>query len=120
MEGTEAFQKIIWNYLLERGEQDETIAHNLDKAHKSFEECIRYILTEVKKSGYNAFSEEEIYSMAIHYYDEDNLEDIEDIKEVRIIVNERPISKRKSRNKMNKSNNECVQKLLFENDETED
>lgn len=120
MKGTEVFQKIIWNYLLERGEQDETIARNLDKDHKSFEECIKYILTEVRKSGCNAFTEEEIYSMAIHYYDEDNLKDIQDVPEVKIVVNDKHINMGNLRKKVKKSTNESIQELMFEDDETED
>ncbi|WP_036891959.1 PcfK-like family protein, partial [Prevotella corporis] len=33
-----------------------------------------YILNEVQKSGCNGFDDDEIFSMAVHYYDEDNLE----------------------------------------------
>ena len=38
------------------------------------DECITYILNEVQRSGCNGFNDDEIYSMAIHYYDEENIE----------------------------------------------
>lgn len=33
-------------------------------------QCCSYIINEVKKSGRNAFANEEIYGMAIHFFDE--------------------------------------------------
>ena len=44
------------------------------KPNKNIEECITYILNEVQKSGCNGFEDDEIYSIAVHYYDEDDLE----------------------------------------------
>ena len=53
---------------------DPLFAPNLMKPNKNIEECITYILSEVQKSGCNGFEDDEIYSMAVHYYDEDDLE----------------------------------------------
>ena len=53
---------------------DPLFAPNLQKPNKSIEECITYILSEVQKSGCNGFDDDEIYSMAVHYYDEDDIE----------------------------------------------
>ena len=44
------------------------------KPNKNIEECITYILNEVQKSGCNGFDDDEIFSMAVHYYDEDDIE----------------------------------------------
>ena len=44
------------------------------KPHKNIEDCITYILQQVQQSGCNGFEDDEIYSMAIHYYDEADLE----------------------------------------------
>lgn len=33
-------------------------------------QCCSYIISEVKKSGRNAFHDDEIYGMAIHFFDE--------------------------------------------------
>ena len=35
--------------------------------------CITYILTEVYKSGSSGFDDSEIFGMAVHYYDEDDI-----------------------------------------------
>src|SRR3712207_8456712 len=43
------------------------------KPGKNIEDCIAYIVSEVQKSGCNGFNDDEIYSMAVHYYDEDDI-----------------------------------------------
>ena len=74
MKGTEHFTRTIAEYLNQRAMADPLFAPNLMKPNKNIEECITYILNEVQKSGCNGFDDDEIYSMAVHYYDEDNIE----------------------------------------------
>ncbi len=74
MKGTEHFTRTIAEYLNQRAMTDPLFAPNLIKPNKNIEECITYILNEVQKSGCNGFDNDEIYSMAVHYYDEDNIE----------------------------------------------
>ena len=85
MKGTEQFTRTIAEYLNGRAMTDPLFAPNLQKPHKNIEECILYILSEVQRSGCNGFADEEIYSMAVHYYDEDDVEeDKERIKELQM------------------------------------
>lgn len=65
---------------------DPLFAPNLQKPNKSIEECITYILSEVQKSGCNGFDDDEIYSMAVHYYDEDDIE-VGKATDCRVMVN---------------------------------
>ncbi len=74
MQGTEQFTRVIADFLNERARVDNLFAQTLQKKNKNIDDCITYILNEVQKSGCNGFSDDEIFSMAIHYYDEDNLE----------------------------------------------
>ena len=74
MNGTEQFTRTIAEYLNLRAATDPLFAPNLAKPHKNIEDCITYILKQVQQSGCNGFEDDEIYSMAIHYYDEDDLE----------------------------------------------
>ncbi|WP_373724481.1 PcfK-like family protein [Bacteroides heparinolyticus] len=74
MKGTEHFTRTIAEYLNQRAMTDPLFAPNLQKPNKNIEECITYILNEVQKSGCNGFDDDEIYSMAVHYYDEDEIE----------------------------------------------
>ncbi len=85
MKGTEQFIRTIAEDPNGRAMTDPLFAPNLQKPHKNIEECILYILSEVQKSGCNGFADEEIYSMAVHYYDEDDVEeDKERIKELQM------------------------------------
>lgn len=74
MSGTEHFTRTISEYLNLRAATDPLFAPQLKKPHKNIEDCITYILKQVQQSGCNGFEDDEIYSMAVHYYDEDNLE----------------------------------------------
>ena len=73
MKGTEHFKDVIQNYLETRASYDELFAENFRKESKNIDECITYILTEVQRMGCAGLSDEEVYSLAVHYYDEDNL-----------------------------------------------
>lgn len=74
MSGTEQFTRTIAEYLNLRAVTDPLFAPNLAKPHKHIEDCITYILKQVQQSDCNGFEDDEIYSMAVHYYDEDDLE----------------------------------------------
>ena len=74
MSGTEQFTRTISEYLDLRAATDPLFAPNLAKPHKNIEDCITYILKQVQQSACNGFEDDEIYSMAVHYYDEDDLE----------------------------------------------
>ena len=74
MKGTENFKRTIQEYLEKRAQTDELFAKSYAKPNKSIDECITYILNEVQQSGCNGFEDNEIFGMAVHYYDEDNLD----------------------------------------------
>ena len=72
--GTRAFNKTIKAYLEERAENDALFAVKFANPSKSVEECVTYILNSVQKSGCNGFEDDEIFGMATHYYDEEEIE----------------------------------------------
>ena len=86
MKGTEHFTRTIAEYLNQRAMTDPLFAPNLMKPNKNIEECITYILNEVQKSGCNGFDDDEIFSMAVHYYDEDDFE-VSDAILCNVVVN---------------------------------
>lgn len=73
MKGTEQFKIVIQNHLNSLAEKDQLFAKTLKKENKNIDDCINYILNQVQKSGCNGFADEEIYQMAVHYYDEDDI-----------------------------------------------
>jgi len=86
MNTTEQFKKTIKEYLDNRAAGDELFAKSYAKENKNINECINFILQQVQKSGCNGFTDEEVYGMAVHYYDEDNLKDIK-VTTCKVIVN---------------------------------
>lgn len=68
------FKNTIESYLTERANNDTLFAVSYNNPDKNIDDCITYILNSVKQSGCNGFADDEIYSMAVHYYDEENIE----------------------------------------------
>ena len=69
---SEEFLKTIKSYLDQRAKRDKLFAKVYRNPRKNIEDCCRYILQEVKKMGSSvALCDEEVYCMAVHYYDEE-------------------------------------------------
>lgn len=73
MKGTKDFKNVIQKHLEERAVSDPLFAEIFKKENKNIDDCINYILNTVQKSGCNGFSDDEIFGMAVHYYDEDDI-----------------------------------------------
>lgn len=86
MKSTETFKKTIQEYLENRAASDALFSEKFKNEEKNIDDCITYILNEVKNSGCNGFADDEIFSMAVHYYDEENIESGEDVK-CNVVVN---------------------------------
>ena len=74
MKGTDHFKRTIYMYLEQRAEEDALFAKKYRNPAKNMDECVTHILNYVQKSGCNGFDDDEIFSMAVHYYDEDDIE----------------------------------------------
>lgn len=88
MKGTELFKQTIENYLQVRANADEQFGRAFLKEGKSIDGCVNFILNKVKESGCNGFADEEIFGLAVHYYDEDDISE-KDTKPVNcnVVVN---------------------------------
>lgn len=61
-------------YLDKRAQEDTLFAVSYAKTNKSIDECFDYIIGEVRKKGSAVYmTDEEVFGMAVHYYDEDNI-----------------------------------------------
>lgn len=72
--GTQAFNDTIREYLEDMAENDALFAVKFANPTKSMEDCVTYIINQVQKSGCNGFTDAEVYGMAIHYYEENEIE----------------------------------------------
>jgi hypothetical protein len=74
MKPSNSFKEIIQQHLEARAQADQLFAATFAKEGKNIDDCCTYILNTVQKSGNNGFADEEIFGMAVHYYDEDKIE----------------------------------------------
>lgn len=74
MKTSDEFKKTIAGHLDGVAAQDPLFAEAYKKEGKNLDDCITYILNYVKKSGCVGFADAEIYGLAMHYYDEDNID----------------------------------------------
>lgn len=86
MKASKSFKETIKSYLDNRAANDELFAQAYSKEGKNIDDCVTYILNTVQKSGCNGFADEEIFGMAVHYYDEDKIEVGKPIS-TRVVVN---------------------------------
>ena len=87
MKSTQAFKLTIQKYLENRGDNNPLFSETLRKEGKSIDDCITYILNTVKNSGNNGFTDDEVFAMAVHYYDEDTIEIGKPISNSNVVVN---------------------------------
>lgn len=71
------FETAIKTFLDNLASEDAAFAETYQKPNKSIPECCKYICQQVEKNRKGAkcvaCSDEEVYGLAIHYYDEDNI-----------------------------------------------
>ena len=74
MKATEHFKQTIKAYLDERAKNDELFAVSYAKENKNMDDCVTFILNQVKRSKCIGLTDEEVYSLAVHFFDEDDIE----------------------------------------------
>lgn len=71
------FMEKVKAHLEEVAKKDKQFAQSLEKESKSWKDCEKFILQEVRKQakGKNAVGcdDDDIYNLAIHYFDEDDI-----------------------------------------------
>ncbi len=83
---TDNFKAAILKMLTAAAEGDPLFAKSFTKSTKNIDDCCNYILNTVQKSGVQGFTDDEVYGMAMHYYDEDDISDIKPIQ-CQVVVN---------------------------------
>ena len=74
MKATEHFKQTIKAYLDERAKNDELFAVSYAKETKNMDNCVTFILNQVKRSKCMGLTDEEVYSLAVHFFDEEDIE----------------------------------------------
>lgn len=69
-----AFKEAIKNYLDKLAKEDKLFAETYKNSNKNLDECCDFIKNEAQKKARNGcavLGDEEVYNLAVHYYDED-------------------------------------------------
>lgn len=122
---TNTFETAIKNYLDKMAADDPFFKDKYENPNKSIAECCKYIISEVskKRNGQQCVpvEDEEVYGMAIHYYDEENLKVDETPQNVKVAApqetTEKPANKRKPRKSGVKKAAEVVEEVAFASEE---
>ena len=74
MKTTDHFKNTIKAYLDNRAQEDPLFSEKYSNEKKNINDCVTYILNTVQKTGCNGFTDDEVYGMAVHYYDEESID----------------------------------------------
>lgn len=86
MKATDNFKKTIQSHIDSVASKDSSFAEKVKNPKKNIDNCITYILNQVQKSKCNGFADSEIFGMALHYYDEENVKPGKKVN-MRVVVN---------------------------------
>ena len=86
MKGTDHFKEFIKNYLDNRAKEDELFRVKYETTTRTIDDVVNYIFHAVQQSGCCGFSDDEVYSMAVHAIDEPDLE-IGKLMNCNVVVN---------------------------------
>lgn len=64
------FAEAIKSYLDRRAAEDPQFAESYANPKKSIAECCDYIVSEIRRQNRTAMTDDEVYGLAVHYYDE--------------------------------------------------
>lgn len=75
------FELALKTYLDKRAKEDKLFAKSYAKDGKTIQKCAIFVIGEAQKKAFStekgkvaALPDEEVYGLAVHYYDEDDLE----------------------------------------------
>ncbi|MEG0890077.1 MAG: Cas9 inhibitor AcrIIA9 family protein [Bacteroides sp.] len=74
MKPSEDFIKVIQVFLDGQAKNDPLFAEKLKNEDKSIEECCDFIASELAKKKFGQVTDQEVYGLAMHYYDEEKVE----------------------------------------------
>ena len=83
------FEKAIKAFLDDKAGKDPAFAEKYRSEKKNITDCCKFIIAEVKKSckgNEAACTDEYVYGLAMHYYDEENIKAPDNAPSCRVIV----------------------------------
>ena len=84
--GTERFGAVVKAYLDKRAGEDELFKAKYVAVNRPIEDIVAYIISEVQRSGVCGWTDDEVFSLAVHAAEEAELK-IPDMKNCQVVVN---------------------------------
>ena len=109
-------EQVLKDYLDKRAEQDPQFAAKNASPKKSIKECARYIIGEAcdqQEDGVAGFTDEELHSLAVHYYDEEDIK-VKPIRGGVHISRSEAVSKESAKVELTEEEKEQARKLAIE------
>lgn len=109
-------EQVLKDYLDKLAAQDPQFAIKYANEKKSIHECARYIIGEASAQaveGVAGMTDEEMYGMAVHYYDEEKIE-IRSISGGAKISRESVVSKESAKIELTEEEKERARKMAME------
>lgn len=95
----------------------EELRAKIEASDKSISDCVQYIASQVKERAQNgcvACTDEEVYGLAMHYFEEDTIEKCEEVvAEAKTSVEEKPAAKQKPAKKQEQKDPGFTQLDMF-------
>ena len=83
------FERVIKAFLDDKAEKDPAFAEKYRSEKKNIADCCKFIIAEVKKSckgNEAACTDQYVYGLAMHYYDEENIKVPANVPSCRVVV----------------------------------
>ena len=88
--GPSPFEQVIKDHLDRVASEDPQFAEKYNAGlagKKDIAACCRFITSEVRKTGRQGFTDDEIYGMAMHFYDEESIKAPDNAPQATVVVN---------------------------------
>lgn len=70
--GSDPFRRTLERFIAAKADKDSEFSSKVNNPDKNLDDCIVYILNTIHKRGFCAFNNDEVYSLATLYYEDEN------------------------------------------------
>ena len=81
-----AFFDSMESFIMQKMDANDLFAKKVSNPKKNIEDCITYVINTIEKSRYKGVCDNDVYALAVHYYEEDDVEVGKPIN-CRVVVN---------------------------------
>ena len=81
-----AFFDSMESFIMKKMDANDLFAKKVCNPKKNIEDCITYVINTIEKSRYKGLCDNDVYSLAVHYYEEDDI-DVGKPINCRVVVN---------------------------------